>query len=90
MNEFVDVMITKSLTTAYKVLTVGFRQNGNQVYIEKVDFLVRIQQGFIDLTVETREDITGLLRMLTNSGGWPRCIIIKSSTYGMALSLQER
>ena len=59
MNEFVDVMITKSLTTAYKVLTVGFRPNGNQVYIEKVDFLVRIQQGFIDLTVETREEYYG-------------------------------
>ena len=62
MNEFVDVMITKPLTTAYKVLTVGFRQNGNQVYIEKVDFLVRIQQGFIDLTGETREGYYGTVK----------------------------
>lgn len=69
MSEFVDVMITESLTTPYKVLTVGFRPNGNQLYIQKVDFLVSIHQGSIDLNVETREDITGLLRMLTTSGG---------------------
>ena len=69
MNEFVDVMITKSLTTAYKVLTVGFRQNGNQFYIEKVDFLVNIHQGFMGFHVGTRGVIKGLLRRLTIPGG---------------------
>jgi hypothetical protein len=42
-----------SVTTLYKVLTVGFRQNGNRFCIEKVDFLVSIHQGFIGLDVET-------------------------------------
>jgi hypothetical protein len=58
-----------SVKTLYKVLTVGFRQNGNRFCIEKVDFLVSSHQGFIGLDVETRDAIKGLLRMLTTSGG---------------------
>lgn len=73
MSEFVNVMITESLTTPYKVLTVGFRPNGNQLYIQKIDFLVSIHQGSIDgsidLNVETRDDIKALLRIFTTSGG---------------------